>query len=461
MEIIFHGASKMVTGSCYQIKTSKLNILIDCGYFQGSREEMDKNWEPFSFDPSKIDYVFLTHAHLDHCGLLPKLVRHGFNGEIICTDATRDLAEIIIRDAYKIMNEDFERGRLNYANGDPKPLLYREVDIDDTMNKFRIYKYSDSINLRNDIEFRMRNAGHILGSSIFEFWIKENNKTRKIVFSGDLGQPGKRIIWDPDNVREADYVVLESTYGDRLHKDKNESILEFLSIVKYAEQKHGNILIPVFAIERTQEILYELNLMVEKGLLGNVKVYLDSPLGKKATEIFTRYSKYYDTDTLRLIEKGDNPFHFNGLNIIDNVQDSKELQNEKGAIILAGSGMCTGGRIVNHLFNNIEDPNARIVFVGYQVKGTLGRKLIDGAYSVSIFGQMKKVRAKIYTIGGLSAHADQRDLLYWLSGIGSNCKNLFLVHGDEQVMEKFANKIKKDLGINPIIPSVGTNYELE
>lgn len=460
MQITFYGATRTVTGSCFLVEVGDYKFLVDCGMYQGSRELDDKNWDEFPFNPASIDYLFLTHAHLDHCGLIPKLVRHGFNGTIISTDATRDLAEIIMYDALKIQEGDEQSGRLTFKDGSPKSPLFREVDIVTAMSKFRVYPYSKSVSLGKGLEFRMRNAGHVLGSSIFEFWVKNGEEEKKIVFSGDLGQPGKRIIWDPDNVREADYVVIESTYGDRLHKDKNESILEFLAIVKEAEKKKGNVLIPVFAIERTQEILYELNLMVENNLLNGVDVFVDSPLAKKATEIFTRYEKYYDTDATRLLEKGDDPFAFNGLNIIETVDESKTLRDRRGVIILAGSGMCTGGRILHHLINNLEDKNAHVIFVGYQVKGTLGRALVDGVKKVRIFGKEIMVNATIHTVGGLSAHADQRGLRYWLRGFGTRVKKVFLVHGDEQVMESFALNMNEELGMDAYIPEVGETVVL-
>jgi len=461
IRLTFHGAAREVTGSCFQIKTKDINFLVDCGYFQGSSALEDRNWDAFAFDPAKIEYVFLTHAHLDHCGQLPKLVRHGFRGKIFCTDATKDLAEIIMYDTVKIMKSKYERGRLKYSDGSPKNLLFRNVDVAETVRLIEPVPYTKGVELSKGLEFRMRNAGHILGSSIFEIWVPSNGVKRKFVFSGDLGQPGKRIIWDPDNVRHADYIIVESTYGDRLHKDHNESVLEFLSLLKNAEQRKGNILIPVFAIERTQEVVYELNLMVENGLLNNVPIYLDSPMAKKATEVFMKYEKYYDTDAIRLIEKGDDPFEFRGFRMIESVDESKALAQLCGGIILAGSGMCTGGRILHHLLNNIENTYTHIVFVGYQVRGTLGRRIIEGEKIVKIMGQKRKVKAQIHTIGGLSAHADQKDLRYWLRGFGTTPQKVFVVHGDEEVVKIFAGNIREALGLNVVIPSHGETIEIQ
>ncbi|MBN1374232.1 MBL fold metallo-hydrolase [Candidatus Dojkabacteria bacterium] len=460
MNITFFGATKGVTGACFLIDFANKKLLVDCGLFQGSHELSDKNWEPFGFDPAGIDYLFLTHGHLDHCGQIPKLVRHGFNGRIISTDATRDIAELIMYDAYKIQEEDYRRGRLKYKSGEPKELLYSEEDISKAVSLFDVYEYSKSVKLIPELEFRMRNAGHILGSSIFEFWIKENGKPTKIVFSGDLGQPGKRIVWDPDNVREADYVVVESTYGDRLHKDKNQSILEFLSIIRKIEGSGGNVIIPVFAVERTQEILYEINLMSENGLLGDIGVYLDSPLATKVTELFKKYQKYYDTDALRLVEGGDDPFEFKGFKMITGVEESKKLSDRTGVVILAGSGMCTGGRVLHHLEKNLENPNSHIVFVGYQVQGTLGRKLVDRYSPVRVMGNQLEVKAKIHTIGGLSAHADQRDLRYWLRSFGVAPKKVFLVHGESGVLTAFEENIKKELNLNAYVPEPNETVEL-
>lgn len=461
MKLHFYGAAKTVTGSCFLLDTEKRKVLVDCGMFQGigSRE---KNQQIFPFDPSEIEYVFLTHAHIDHCGRLPVLVKHGFRGKIISTRATRDLVRILLLDSAKIQREDFEKcERMNKTECD-KRMLYTEEEADDTMQYFEVYPYGDSIKLEEDLEFRMRDAGHILGSSTFEIWAQNNKgRRRKIVFSGDLGQPGQRIVKDPDLIREADYVVVESTYGNRLHKSKDETILEFLTIIKKVKESGGNVLIPTFAVERSQELLYELNLFVENKLLEGVNVYFDSPLGHKATEIFKRHSELYDEDARRLLEAGDDIFDFPGFAYIDDFSDSRRLMARKGIVILAGSGMCTGGRILYHLTNNVTDPNSYLLFAGYQVKGTLGRQIIDGTSSVKIRGKSYDVRIQTSMLGGLSAHGDQKDLEYWLRAFGTYPRRVFAVHGDDDVLDLWADYIRQNLMLDVYVPDQGDVVELE
>ena len=465
MTIQFLGATKTVTGSCFYVENDSTKFLVDCGAFQGSPEIEKMNYDSFPFDPAQLKYVFLTHAHFDHSGRLPVLVKQGFRGRIIATQPTRDLARIILLDSASLQKEEAERwvSKAKKGAGElaPKP-LFTEQDVEDTMKYFEVYPYGTSVNLQEDLEFRLRDAGHILGSSIFEFWLKnEAGRLRKIVFSGDLGQPGARIVKDPDLVRDADYVVCESTYGNRLHKDRQETVLELLAALQMAQKEGGNVLIPSFAIERTQELLYEINLFVENRLLTNLPVYLDSPMASKATDVFRRYPDFYDIDAKRLIEKGDDPFDFPGLQKIESTEESKRLVSKKGVVIIAGSGMCTGGRILHHLKNNIEDPSTHIIIVGYQVKGTLGRRIVDREKEVTIMGKSYKNNAQLHTLGGFSGHGDQRDLRYWLRGFGTTPRRIFLVHGDEDIVEAFATDLKKDVNNNIYIPTYQEKINLE
>lgn len=476
MKLKFLGAARTVTGSCYYGEHNDFKFLVDCGAFQGDYDSEKLNQEPFPFNPSDIDVIFLTHAHFDHCGRIPMLVKQGFRGRIFATQPTRDLSEVVLLDAAKLQKEEYERW-LSRAkeNGGPsvtsseegtlyeerKP-LFSEEDVDAMMDLFEVYPYGTSVNLHNGIEFRMRDAGHILGSCMFEIWFKtEAGRERKIVFSGDLGQPGARIVRDPDLVREADYVICESTYGNRLHKNKDETVLELLSILKQAKIDGGNILIPSFAIERTQEILYEINIFIENKLIDGLEVYLDSPMASKATNIFKQYPTFYDEDARRLLDKGDDPFHFKGLNITESAEDSKRLIDRSGIVIIAGSGMCNGGRIIHHLKNNVEKSNTHIIFVGYQVEGTLGRKLVDRNKTVRIFGDEYTVNAQVHTLGGFSAHGDQRDLRYWLRSFGHTPKRIFITHGDEEIAIGFATNIKEELDINVDIPKLGEEFLLD
>ena len=403
------------------------------------------------------------------------LVKQGFKGRIIGTQPTRDLAKIVLLDSAKLQQEEYERWQSRSKKEVPgqnlsaegslyaqrKP-LFSEADVEAMFDLFDVYPYGASVDMKKGVEFRMRDAGHILGSAMIEFWVKtKEGRDRKFVFSGDLGQPGARIVRDPDLVREADYVICEATYGNRLHKSKDETVLELLSILKQAQEQGGNVLIPSFAIERTQEILYEINLFVENKLLENLEVYLDSPMASKATDIFKQYPTFYDEDARRLLEKGDDPFHFPGLVAVDSAEESKRLISKKGVVIIAGSGMCTGGRIVHHIKNHIEKENTHMIFVGYQVEGTLGRRIVDRQPEVRVMGQTLAVKAQIHTLGGFSAHGDQRDLRYWLRSFGHSPKKIFIVHGDEEIAIGFGSNIKSELGIDVDIPKLNEEFDLK
>ncbi len=463
MKIQFLGASKTVTGSCFFVETDEVKFLVDCGAYQGGDELEKENFKPFPFDPADLDFVFLTHAHYDHSGRIPVLVKQGFRGRIICTQPTRDLAKIILLDSANLQQEESKRWEVNpRTDVEERKPLFTEQDVEDCMRFFEVYPYGSSVNLTRTCEFRLRDAGHILGSAILEVWLENSaGRVRKLVFSGDLGQPGARIVCDPDLIREADYVICESTYGNRIHKDRNETVLELLGILQNAQKEGGNILIPSFAIERTQEILYEINLFIENRLLTGLPVYLDSPMASKATEVFRQYPDFYDEDAKRLLKKGDDPFDFPDLHKVDSAEESKRLAMKKGIVIIAGSGMCTGGRIMHHLKNNIENKSTNVVIVGYQVKGTLGRRLVDRESVVKIFGAEYKNNAQIHTLGGFSGHGDQRDLNYWLRSFGHTPRKIFLVHGDEEIINEFAGNLAKEIHIPIQIPNIGDIVKLD
>ncbi len=441
MQIKFFGATKNVTGSCFLLSTNGKNILIDCGLFQEDEKEY-LNYEPFPFNPRKIDLLILTHAHLDHSALTPKLLREGFRGKIISTPPTKDLLEIMLFDALKIQK-----------NEDSKRLIYEESDILNALHRIEPLPYEKEINF-HEIKIKLLDAGHILGSASVEIKVYD----KEIVFSGDLGRKNYPILRDPCPPKKAKYVIMESTYGNRLHKSLDESIKELLSAIKETFQKGGNVIIPSFAVGRTQDLLYTLNSAVKKSLIEPIDVYLDSPLAEEATRIYLSHPEVFDEEALkemRNLKKTSLRLHF-----LKTVDDSKKLNNIKSkAVIIAGSGMCQGGRILYHLHHNIDRPECSIIFVGFQAKGTLGRKIVDGQKEVPILGKMRPVRAKIYTIGGFSAHGDQEELIGWLGKI-ENKPEIFLVHGEQNIIENFKEKIESTLALNCHIPERLSSYEL-
>lgn len=462
MKLHFNGASGgIVTGSSYVLEFPDEKVMIDCGMFQGEKETEMLNTRAWPVNPAEISFMLLTHAHLDHTGLIPKLVKDGFKGKIICTDATKQLAEIIMLDAAKLQEEESKRNENSEALTHSTGPLYTQEDVAVAMQHFEVRPYNELFKV-GGISVRMREAGHILGSVTFEIWFKNaTGRERKIVFSGDIGQTGARIIRDPDFIREADFVVMESTYGGRNHKDKNATLLEMLAIMNQAAKEGGRVIVPTFAVERAQEILYEINLFVEKGIINNMKFFVDSPLAIKATEIFRQYRKYYDEDAMELIKTGDDPFSFKGLFYVQSGKESMKLIEEHGVVIMAGSGMCNGGRVVHHLQNMLGFANTHVMFVGFQVPGTLGRKLVDGAKQVRIYGQDVEVNAQIHTLGGFSAHADQTDLLYWLRSFGHSPKEVFITHGDAENRAIFSQKIAEELQLNTVLPKIGDVVDIE
>ena len=463
MKISFHGAAQGVTGSCHLLEVAGKKLLVDCGLFQGGRELDEENLTPFGFDPAKIDIVLITHAHLDHCGRLPLLVKQGFTGEVITTSATRELTRIIILDSAGLHEQEAEwKNRKLLRKGHTDDLvepLYSTEDALHTLDYFgRTANYDQPIKVAEGIHATFIDAGHILGSASIVVELKENDKQLSILFSGDLGSKGHAIIRDPSKPPKVDIVVMETTYGDRQHKQLIPSINELFDAVTTTFKRGGNVIIPTFALERAQELLYHLRQGIDhqKMPLGT-QVFLDSPMAISATEIFNRHPECYDQEAREYFRNRSDPFSFPGLYFTRNTIDSMALnQISSGAIIMAGSGMCTGGRVRHHLKRNIWRSKSSIIFVGYAAPHTLARRIIDGAKTVKLFGEEFAVKAEIYTIGGFSAHAGQNELLDWYHAVGHH-QQTFLVHGELKSMQTFASMLKNS---EVIMPEMGSEYEL-
>jgi metallo-beta-lactamase family protein len=461
MKISFLGAAKTVTGSLFLLESQKSKIIVDCGMFQGGKIMEEVNASDFAFDPSSVSAVILTHAHIDHTGRLPKLVKDGFQGDIISTDATRDLCDIMLRDSAHIQQMEAEwTTRKNVRKGEPaaEP-IYTDADVEDTMQKFKIVNYDDRYRLTEDIEINLINSGHMLGSAFVELYINEDGKETKYIFTGDVGNYNQHILKDPQLLKSCDYLVIESTYGNRYHEQIDTYRNELLEIIIATLKRRGNVVIPSFAVGRTQEILYEINYYKENNLLGefaDVPVYVDSPLATQATEVFKRHYDISDKNTKELLKSGDDPLVFDGLTYSVTTDESIAINNDKTPkIIISASGMCDAGRIRHHLKYNLWQEKNSIVFVGYQAPGSLGRLLVDGEKMVKLFGEEVIVRAQIHTVDAYSGHADLNGLLNVISTMQNKPKKVVLVHGEEDSILNFSNEIKEKFSIPTIIPSYG------
>ena len=463
MKISFHGADRGVTGSCHLIECAGRRLLVDCGMYQGGRDLNEENAEPFGFDPASIDYVLLTHAHLDHCGRLPLLVKRGFRGEIITTAASRELARLVMLDSAHLEEEEARyharKAARRGAKHEVPPPLYT---VHDAMHSFEYFgrtaQYGKALELATGVKATFHDAGHILGSACIYLELNEGGERRAVLFSGDLGNAGRPLLRNPATPPGADVVVMETTYGDRLHKQMQPSIEEMYMAITDTFQRGGNVIIPTFALERAQDILYYLREGIDSGRLQrSVQVFLDSPMAISATEIFERHPECYEPDIAEQFREGRDPFQLPGLHFTRETAESIAINRiSGGAIIMAGSGMCTGGRVRHHLKQHLWREDSSIVFVGFAARGTLGRIIIDGAQKVRIFGEEIRVRAHIHTINGFSAHADQAELLAWHRQIGTPART-FLVHGDEDSMQQFATLLK---GTHVEMPTLNQSFDL-
>jgi metallo-beta-lactamase family protein len=463
MEIAFHGADQDVTGSCHLVSCTGKQIMIDCGLYQGRRELDEENRDPFGFDPTEIDFVLLSHAHLDHCGRLPLLAKHGFRGEIITTAATRELARLVMVDAAHLQEEEVQHhgqrsahhGRHQHA---PVP-LYSNLDVCNVLDCFgRTAVYGLPTQVAPGIRATFLDAGHILGSASILLELEEDGRQCSVLFSGDVGNSGRPLLRNPVTPSQVDIVVMETTYGDRLHKPFQPSVEELYETITDTFRRGGNVIIPTFALERAQELLYFLRVGIEETRLPrSIQVFLDSPMAISATEIFEHYPECYGPKIAELFREGRDPFHLPGLHFTRETTESIAINRmTDGAVIMAGSGMCTGGRIRHHLQQNIAREECSILFVGYAATGTLARHVIDGAKEVRIYGEEIPVRAQIHTINGFSAHADQAELLAWHKQIG-NPESTFLVHGEKEVMRQFAGLLS---GTEVVMPALHEIFKI-
>lgn len=466
IKLSFLGAAKNVTGSRYRLEVNNTRLLVDCGLYQ-EREYRSRNWDPFPTPPHTIDAVLLTHAHIDHCGLLPKLVRDGFRGKIYCTAATSDIAEIMLLDAAKLQEEDAAfKTRRHEREGRKGPFpevpLYTVDDAKAALPLFSPVRYGEAIQIGDDIKATFYDAGHVLGASMITVSVTQAEEERTILFSGDVGRWNRPILRDPTIFTEADYVLVESTYGDRLHEDSTEIGNRLVEVVNSTLGAGGNLVVPSFALERSQEILYYMNELLVKRRIPQLMVFLDSPMAVSITEIFERHPDLYDTEMTKLVSLNRSPFDLPGLKMVRTVDESKAINYIRGsAMIVAGSGMCTGGRIKHHLVTNISRPESTILFVGYQAVGTLGRQIVDGAEKVRILGQHYPIRARIAQIQGFSAHADRNELLRWLSGLTRAPKHVFITHGEPEVAEGFSRLLREKTGWDTSVPEYRAEVLLE
>jgi len=440
MKLNFYGAAGCVTGSSHLISANGKKVLLDCGLYQG-KDEKERGNENFDFDPKEIDYVVLSHAHIDHSGRIPLLYKKGFKGQIVTTKTTMDLCSAMLPDSGHIQemeaewkNKKRERQGLELL----EPIYTVQIAVA-SMFLFKGYEYNERIKLFEGFEVCFRDAGHLLGSAIVEVFIKEGIKEEvKLVYTGDLGNKDIPILRDPTIIEAADYLIMETTYGDRLHDSIDKEFQELATIIKETFKRGGNVIIPSFAVGRTQEVLYTLNNYIDSGLLKDLRVYVDSPLASESTKIYIKHIEDYDEEALKLINKGEHPLDFQGVIFTKSPEESASINKiQSGALVISASGMCDAGRIKHHLKHNLWRKESSIVFVGYQAEGTLGRAILDGTKKVKLFGEEVAVKAHIYNLQGLSGHADRNGLINWVDAIKSKPKEIFLVHGDKEARDSF------------------------
>jgi metallo-beta-lactamase family protein len=467
LKIGFYGASRNVTGSCYLLDTGKTKVVIDCGLYQ-ERDLKDRNWDEFPFSASEVDCMLLTHGHLDHCGRIPKFTKEGFQGKIYCTDATSEVALIVLMDSAHIQEEDIKHKKKRHEREGRKgrfPLvpLYTMVDVEQCASQFEGVSYNDPVRLSEDVTAEFMEAGHIMGSAVIKVTVATADGPRVVLFSGDIGRVDTPILKDPEHITQADYVLIESTYGNRDHKDNDTINDSIASLICAAAERGGKIVIPSFSVERAQELLYRLYKLRQAKKIPLLPVYLDSPMAIKITKVLKQHDEILDEEARGMIEHGGHPFDFKGLDLCVTTDESKAINfKDESAIIIAGSGMCTGGRVKHHLVNYMGDPKHLILFVGYQAVGTLGRSIVEGKDEVRILGKKRKVAAQVARVNGFSAHADRNELLTWLTDLKHQPRKVFVVHGEENASNEFAVFIREKLsGWEVVVPEYKEIFELE
>jgi len=466
VKIQFLGAAEQVTGSSYYLEVAGLRLLVDCGLFQ-ERSYLERNWAPFPVPADSIDFLLLTHVHLDHSGLIPKLVQEGFANKILTTPASTDLLPIVLLDSARIQEEDAaykkKRHRKEGRRGrHPEIPLYTEAEAARVSLFVKPVSYRKVIPLNSKVSAQFHEAGHILGSAIIELTIREKKKPLRVIFSGDIGQKNKPLVRDPSVFRQAEAVILESTYGDRNHEDSADIETMLRKIIKETVTAGGNLVVPVFAVERAQELMFYLSRLTRQKRIPRLSVFLDSPMAMDVTEVFKQHPECLDEETLELFRSGQSPFQFPGLKFARTQEESKAVNSfSKPCIIMAGSGMCTGGRIKHHLVRNIGRPESTILFVGYQAEGTLGRQILEGQPEVRIFGRYHRVRARIKQIHSFSAHADRSGLIQWLDAFHGPLPLVFLTHGEKKVSLNLANSLKDQKGFDVSIPQYKSIWTIE
>ncbi len=462
MQIEFYGATSGVTGSCHILRANGHTILLDCGLIQGRREEMEKNRKPFPFVPQELSAVVLSHGHIDHSGRIPLLVRQGYQGPIYAQNATADLCDILLQDSAFLHEKDAQYEN-KWRKRKKKPLVEPLYTVDDAKNALANIvglRYREQQEILPGIQIRFQDAGHILGSCNVEVWLEENGKRRKIVFSGDLGQYDTPILNDPSVIEEADHLIVESTYGNRLHRDRQGTIEEIGQIIRDTAHHKGNLLIPAFSIGRTQELLYYLGKHYDEWDLDRWHVFLDSPMAIRASKVYWEYPHLYDEEATKLRRRVNEMPQLRNLRLTPTPQESMAInQIRSGAIIISASGMMTGGRILHHLKNNVSHSGAHIMIVGYQADGTLGRALVDGKPEVKIHGKEYRVRAQVHTVGGLSAHADVEDLMRWVRNFKSK-PQVHVVHGEPEAKSEFRGRLESELQLQASVPEPGDLLDL-